>query len=57
VFLKCRKYDINNVNFEIGTINSKQELWQKNPEKTSKTVLKMKSVYTGMMILFFRGQF
>ena len=49
--------DENNVNFETGTINSKQELWPKNPEKTSKTVLKMKSVYIGMMILFFRGQF
>jgi len=32
--------DENNVNFETGTINSKQELWPKNPEKTSKTVLK-----------------
>ena len=47
----------NNVNFEMGTINSKRELWPKNPEKTSKTVQKMKSVYTGTMILFFRGQF
>ena len=46
----------NNVNFETGTINSKQELWPKNPKKTSKTVLKTKSVYTRMMF-FFRCQF
>ena len=52
-----KKSITNNVNFETGTINSKWELWPKNPEKHKKTVLKMKSVYTGTMILFFTGQF
>lgn len=47
----------NNVNFDTGTINSKRELCLKNPKKTSKTVLKRKSVYTRMMFLFFRRQF
>jgi len=49
--------DDNNVNFEMGTINSKRELWPKNPKKTWKTVLKMKSVYIGMMIFFFGVKF
>jgi len=54
---KLMKIGYKNVNFEMGTINLKRELWPKNPKKTSKTVLKMKSVYTGTMFLFFRHQF
>ena len=50
-------YKPNNVNFETGTINSKRELWPKNPKKTTKTVLKTKSVYTGTMFFFFRCRF
>ena len=50
-------YNKNNVNFETGTINSKRELWPKNPKKTTKTVLKTKSVYTGTKVFFFRCQF
>jgi len=48
---------ISNVNFEMGTINSKRELWQKNPKKTSKTVLKTKSVDAGITPFFFLGKF
>jgi len=37
----------------MGTINSKQELWPKNLVKTSKTVLKMKSVDVEITPSFF----
>ena len=47
----------NNVNFETGTINSKRELWPKNPEKTSKTVLKVKTVDVGITPFLFLGKF
>ena len=51
--INCKtKTTSNNVNFETGTINSKRELWPKNPKKTTKTVLKTKSVYSGMMFFF-----
>ena len=49
--------NLNNVNFKIGTINTKRELYPKYPKNTSKTVLKTKSVYTRMMFLSFRHQF
>jgi len=53
----CTTATLNNVNFETRTISSKWELWPKNLEKTSKTVPKTKSVYTGTMIFVFNGQF
>ena len=53
--VESRKLGKNNVNFETGTINSKRELWPKNLEKTSKTVLKMKSVDAGITPFFFLG--
>ena len=50
-------YALNNVNFETGTINSKRELWPKNPKKSSKTVLKTKSVDARITTIFFLGKF
>ena len=41
----------------MGTINSKRELWPKNPEKTSKTMLKTKSVDAEITPFFSRVKF
>ena len=49
--INCQE-TMNNVNFEMRTINSKQELWPKKPKKTSKTMLKTKSVNAGITPFF-----
>lgn len=47
-------FTFNNWKFEMGTLNSKRELWSKN-KKYEKKMLK-KSVYTGTLV-FFRVNF